>query len=167
MTQTKDSSTYNTLYTYFLVCAAKSSAGELEKTKSRLRIPQRPRLCPLQPRGGGRLDGFKPAPTDHIYVSPSGGFNASSPPVITDQIHVSGADRGPRAHSTCWRLNRPPKNRPACAADCDIRNDSRGLSEVVKFTGDRWCAYMHVFLCASWCAVRDLLCPCVTEAQRR
>lgn len=57
-----------------LLCAAKNSAGELEKTKSLLRIPQRPRLCLPQPLRGRtvetrRVDSFKPAPTDHMSLS--------------------------------------------------------------------------------------------------
>lgn len=42
-----DAPTKKNPYSNSLVCAAKSSAGELEKTQSRLRIPRCAQLCPL------------------------------------------------------------------------------------------------------------------------
>lgn len=52
--------------------AAKSSAGELEKTKSWLRIPQRPRVSPFQRRQGRNVEQQLQIWAQSPYVAGSG-----------------------------------------------------------------------------------------------
>lgn len=155
-----------------LVWAAKSSAGELKKTKSRLRIPQRPQLCLLQ-RHRGRavkkrwVDSFRYTPTDGYDYSAGSPVTSNRTFLIRMSVDQTSTAKRHTRVSTCWLLN---PNRLAThvvahrLATVAVSKWLWVLSEVLNFNDDRWCA--HVCLCVAVRSRLELLSLCLYNAQR-